>query len=1029
MASLLLVISTFPHKTYVLATELLANHAVRMLIRRTLPVLLLALWSSTCVARESGGHYTTERLHNVLANCAKYAWARKERDAATSAARVWVSKSDEILWNLIPGQQLPRTIDVSWDYNHPEKPRLGCLQCDEKIFNFGNYPYKPEIWKTPWKLTCPSCGVVFPTNDFGKYYRSGTDEHGLFNPAKADRSLLFNAAHPNPNDPLHKFGVDDGYGYIDSNGRAHKFIGYYAWKLWNEIMAGASSLSNAYVYTGDKRYARKAAIMLDRIADVYPDMDWNAYGKLGWYHSDGGSRKGKIGGRIWETWYIADLARSYDRIITSTRSHPELYKFLRAKSRQYKLPGAKGTRDALLQNIDDRLLRTSVESIFTGRIFGNDGMKQHAVAACALALNMQPESNAWLDWMFQPTGGELPQVIMGALDRDGTGAEGAPNYSLLWIDKLLAIGELLDLYPAYTSHSLFAEFPQLRHSFTAGWRMNVLGLTTPSIGDSGETGLLKKTQCEPKFIATGFKYYRDPAIARAAYEANRNSAKGLLREVFAKDPEQLGKALEKAARATTEPQSGSVNMPGFGLAKFEFGRGRTGSALWCYYGRNGGHGHYDQFNIGLHAFGVDLAPDLGYPEFATPAWPNRFGWHANTLSHNTVVVDGKPESESWDAEPEYYFSTPGFGAVELSSREAYPQCSTFARTLLFVNAGADNAYALDVFRVSGGSDHVLSFHGPPGRVAVEGVQLDAQSTGTYAGVDVPFAATGGTSFPLGYSYLYNVERAAAPPAQFAVDWKAETGYRAVTAKDDVHVRVHMLNQNNELALADGDPPQNKVGNPRRIRYALAHRAGEKLNSTFVSVLEPYRDVPVLTTVTRLMTTPADDSIVAIRAELSDGSVDYLLSSPDQTTVTLENGVSFAGRAAFVREREGVITSATLICGTQLDFKDVHLRGVPAYTGTVVQMEKDPGKPATVLVKGELPPASSIAGQHITFANDGKRNACYRIQSVEREGELTRINCGNTSFVRGFKARRDYRQGYVYDFDEGTSYGIAMMVEM
>ena len=37
-------------------------------------------------------------------------------------------------------------------------------------------------------------------------------------PELADRSLLFNAEHPDPNDPLHTFAVDDGFGYDDGNG-------------------------------------------------------------------------------------------------------------------------------------------------------------------------------------------------------------------------------------------------------------------------------------------------------------------------------------------------------------------------------------------------------------------------------------------------------------------------------------------------------------------------------------------------------------------------------------------------------------------------------------------------------------------------------------------------------------------------------------------------------------------------------------------------------------------------------------------
>jgi len=61
--------------------------------------------------------------------------------------------------------------------------------------------------------------MLFPTNDFEAYYRSGLDEHGVFDPKRADRALLFNTQHPDPNDPLHRFGVDDGTGYAEGENR------------------------------------------------------------------------------------------------------------------------------------------------------------------------------------------------------------------------------------------------------------------------------------------------------------------------------------------------------------------------------------------------------------------------------------------------------------------------------------------------------------------------------------------------------------------------------------------------------------------------------------------------------------------------------------------------------------------------------------------------------------------------------------------------------------------------------------------
>ncbi len=373
----------------------------RFLIRALLGYSTMATSiAAPSAQRRSGGLYTPERIANIRRNVERYPWAKAQRDSAVRRAAVWAKMSDQELWSRVPGQALPRCIDVTMTYTKTGKVRPGCLVCGDKVFKYGNYPYAPDVLRKPWKLTCPSCKSVFPTNDFGKYYRSGIDADGCFNPGKADRSLLFNAEHPDPKDPRHKWGVDDGFGYVDENGLAHRYIAYYTWKLWRSVTGAVEVLSTAYLLGGDPVYARKCAILLDRIADVYPDMDWNEYAKRGWYHSDGGSKKGKIEGRIWESGVLKGLARGYDRILAGRDNQDEMYAFLAEKGRRFQLPAAKGTRENLVRNIDDRILRCGAEAIRTGQILGNEGMHQSAMAMCAIALDTEPDSSAMLDWIF-----------------------------------------------------------------------------------------------------------------------------------------------------------------------------------------------------------------------------------------------------------------------------------------------------------------------------------------------------------------------------------------------------------------------------------------------------------------------------------------------------------------------------------------------------------------------------------------------------------------------------------------------------
>ena len=1000
--------------------------------------LLILSANGALGAREFGGCYSEQRITNLRRNCERFDWVREEREKAVSAAKPWLAISDDDLWKMVPGQDLPRCIDVTLDRLTTGPTRLGCLKCGDKIFGHGNYPYNPDFKKQPFKLVCPSCSVVFPTNDFGKYYESGIDERGVFNPARADRSLLFNTDHPDSGDPLRSYGVDDGLGYIDADGRAHKFIGYYTWKYWMHVYGGLSALANAYLYTGDKTYARKAAILLDRIADVYPSMDWKPYADRGWFHSDGGAGTGKIEGRIWECFVATQFADAYDKIISGTDDNPELYACLQRQASRFNLPRPKGTRELFVQNVDDGVLRCVVAGIHSGQIKGNEGMHQRAMTMCAIALDTEPETTQWLDWLFDPRGGAIPGLIVGSFDRDGVSPEGAPGYALSWGINFNTVAKRLAAYGKYKRHDLYRDFPQFRASFTAASRMCALGRATPNIGDTGVTGKVGSVSVNLEFMADGYRFTRDPEIAVAAWRANGNSARGLGRDVFAAQPDELSREIEAVGNKAGPRPLGGYNMSGFGLAILECGAGASATALCCNYGRTMMHAHLDALNFDLLACGAWLAPDHGYPEFAT-AWPSRTEWTHNTISHNTVVIDGHPQESAWGGHTRLFKQLPGFGVFELDCRAAYPGMQEYARAMFLVEAPGGNSYAVDIFRAVGGKDHLLSFHGPPGEITSAGLTLEDQGSGTYAGKNVAFQAKP-DGFPMGYSWLYSVKRQTAPPPEFQLDWKAEVAYRGLKQNDNVHLRMHAFSGCNDVAIADGDPPQNKPGNPRRLGYVLMHRTGDTtLASTFLLVLEPYRDKPFIRSVRQLDagTSGSNAARAGLRIEQANGMVDYLLWNLSGGKVDFAGDISLDGKAGFVRVVGEKVTSAVLVQGSALACKGAELKGMPAFKGKVVKMNRELDGGGWLWVDTELPDDGSLTGEQIMVDPASERDACYTIREVKRDGRLTKVFCGPISFVRGYHGEpaklrgqpvaRDYTKGYVYDFEVGAGFSIPLHV--
>ncbi|MGC9327582.1 MAG: hypothetical protein ACP5I1_08105 [Candidatus Hinthialibacter sp.] len=143
--------------------------------------------------------YPAHLREAAIANASRYSWAKTIQENLVEKVRPWVECSDDELWEFMFGPSITRTWMV-WSDGY-------CPHCrnDVKMYN-----WKIDEWNFPFKVECPHCGHRFPTNDFQAYYRSGLDEHGVFVPEKADRSLLINQEHPDPTDPLHSFGVDDG---------------------------------------------------------------------------------------------------------------------------------------------------------------------------------------------------------------------------------------------------------------------------------------------------------------------------------------------------------------------------------------------------------------------------------------------------------------------------------------------------------------------------------------------------------------------------------------------------------------------------------------------------------------------------------------------------------------------------------------------------------------------------------------------------------------------------------------------------
>lgn len=1136
--------------------------------------------------------YTAAKIDAARDNIGLYDWADSARDSAVAKANKLLSNGLDFLWQSVAGQTLPRSYAVNQTLGSPITGR--------DIDAYGNYPYRADPVLEPWKLTDPSSGYKFPTNDFAAYYESGLDEHGVFRPELADRSLLVNTLYPEKGPT---WGVDDGFGWVDENGNRYTFIAYYMhWFDWYDslsmVQGALATFRDAYLYTGDMDYARAGSVVLDRAADLYPEMDIAAFDKTFYLNAHGNRGQGKAVGSIWETALVKDLISAYDAFYPAM-DDPDLVEFLEDKSAEYGLTNPKSTGDDIRRNVEDGIIRQIYPAVQAAQIYGNDGMHQSALAMAAVVYDTLPDTQQWIDFAFQTgglltnpyrlTGGNILNSEVSNVDRDGSGNEASPGYNTVWLQGHRLTADVLEGYDLYPQADLYNN-PKFQKMFDAFYPLLMSEKYVANIGDTAFTGNPYTAPLRLDDMIKAFDAFGDPIYAQVAYLLSGNPTDNLHGDIFTANPQQIGEAIAEVIRSYGTLDLPSDNLSGYGLASLRDGQhidlgnglsysfpdmtvsdnstayvlfpasgtlqleantsgqsisftfdvpqtdeydvnllpffagsygiyrisidgtpvedmdfygtnnnqfvtldrmtlaagtheisfdnlGKNASSsnykmgvrtlqlmneqarnardhlgdmentqrdFWMYYGRNSGHGHADTLNLGMHAFGLDLSPDLGYPEFADTLDMHRAQWVVNTISHNTVVVDEHKQAVQWVSEPKHFDDSEQVKLIDVEAPDVYPQTDLYKRTTAMIRVDDHNSYSVDFFRVKGGDNHYFSFHGADAAVDTDGLDLVVQPTGTYAGPGVAYGervddVAGSNYRGSGFHYLKNVSRDTSPSGPFSVDWNVKDTWnvygQGAGAGTGVHLRLTMLGDVDDVALAEGVPPQNKPGNPQTLPYLIAHRGGTDLDSLFTSVIEPYKEDRFVDTTETVPVKQAgvlvtDNSVEAVKVTLASGRIDYVINALDPTiSYTVDDKLKFKGFFGVYSEIDGKTVSSYVHDGTMLaPIADTVAPVAGAAEGTVEAFTQTLSESNDITVDmdlGDIEPAELI-GQTIFVENDGVRNASYRILGVADLGsDRYKLDIGDKTLIRSYVDPNNFSAGYVYDIAENADFRIPL----
>ncbi|SEP28815.1 Heparinase II/III-like protein [Halogranum amylolyticum] len=702
--------------------------------------------------------YTDAKRQSAQENIATYSWAQSRRDSRVRTAEAILAQfSLDDLWNYVGSQHIPRAAYLAngtagyypWSSNWgPKYPASGV-----------SYATKPG---EKWKIT--NGEYTLPTNDFEVYRQSGLDDTGTFDPSLADDSLLVNEAHPEMGP---QWGVDNGLGWVDENGdlgEAGIRWTPVAWAHHWNVIYGLRSILNplfeAYLYTEDQRYARAATVLLDRLADVYPEMDLQdtVYFADGGYTkvnglpnpTHGGTGQGKQIGSIWESYWVKSVLKAYDAVFPALDVDSELTNFLDQKATEYPGLSAKDTTDAVRTNIEEQFIKQMLPGIKQAQIRGNFGSHQ---ATLALSAVIQDDQGGYttdaLEFLFQAgelkqvsdgrefgqwsiTGGRILSRLLSDFDRDGFPNEESIHYNSLVAQGFQGTAEVLNGYDGYDGADLYLN-PILNQTFRTQSHLTFLNQYVPRLGDTAGAGSPGfGYMIDPENLVQAYAKYGDDDLVQWIYHRNGKSTSGLRGNIFDENPEAVSEQIETVLNTSGLLDLDSTQHAGFGFTALRAGSAAqgTGRGVWTYYGRNAfgpdsgygtSHCHRDTLNLGLFGHGLNLAPDLGYPE-ETGDWPKRWNWTANTISHNTVVVNERKQDKQWVSSPQRFDHTDRVQVFDIEADDAYEETDMYRRATAQVTVDDSDSYIVDFFRVQGGDDHHFSFHGPA--VPIDRVEYD-----------------------------------------------------------------------------------------------------------------------------------------------------------------------------------------------------------------------------------------------------------------------------------------------------------------
>ncbi len=807
------------------------------------------------------------------------------------------------------------------------------------------------------------------------------------------------------------------------------------------------SLVNAWLLTGEEKYAERALWILDAIATVYP------YANEGPIDYPGLAPGKPDGGRLDRPYYQSA------RALMNYANYAEMLSMSTFSGK----PSPSNPGYTMLKNIEINLLMNGADYCLrmtksgTGASYelNNGNIDYNRAPLVVGAMLGIPE---WVEWALNgPLG--FKYAVTNTIDINGRYFETGTLYAEHTRELLLSTAYFLKRMrlPSYPNGFEAYDDQRFAHfalNFFTG--IQVAG-RLPLFGDAGPDAEIKKdgrifdrgtlTAAQRFYLYSGKKDIRDAALQTASQMLQNKPAEFKYFDSDLFHSYGLDEFVKQAQVVKNEafvPQS--TMLFDYGTLILRQGKSDNERAALIRFGPTLNHGQADELGLDFYAKGREFSFDPGY--FNTHF---RFGFTSTTVGHNVLVVNRSNQLHKPSPGGDLQTWTNGevLKSTAVNDPKAYSDqdVSKYKRRVALINLSPDESYIIDNFWVSGGEEYDYSLHG------IKGGKLDVQcrdarpcvSTATgsvlspkadYSSEMDPngrvnsfrnkpfyYAPPGG-----GYGFLSH-------PSFYSLNGPVKMQWSATDTTNHRMYVWHFAPSTSELITAQSPKPL-------QLTYALSHvKVPASETVRFTSVINPTEGDNKIASVEEMKPVNGSKSSCLLHIKTDNSVVSdirehyYTASDKEVKDIKFEGGLTFSGEEGYLGlNSSGKVISASLTGAGEIKKGSFEFIVRPLFKQPlkVLQIEN---QPLRILVNAPYEQTKQLAGSVIRLAKpelsrpyvllvnqsqaEGQNswlilNASDNIHSV---GKVLSYNAENNSILTD--APFPHTRPYVYNYSEIT----------